>query len=105
MNRILLVVLVAVACKKSEPQGLPPAKDWGSGSSAAAQPAQPTNGQEMPANHPPMQPPAGGAPKTLAKLPDGKLALGPYAIAAPADWSEVPTTSQMRAGQFKIGDD
>src|SRR6185295_10195449 len=42
------------------------------------------------------------APKTLDKLPDGRLALGPFAVAAPADWTMKPITSSMRAADFVI---
>ena len=145
MRWIALVVLAGLACKKSEPQGLPPAKDW-SGSGGPASPApqpqagapqgdlppgHPPTGDQLPPGHPPTgdqlppghpatgdQPPAGvpaghppmagsgtGKAKTLAKLPGGKLALGPYALAVPAGWTEVPTTSDMRAAQFSIGKD
>lgn len=135
MKTIVLVAVVAIACKKSNPQGLPPAADWGSGSGSAASaqatpppdqqlpPNHPPTADQLPPNHPPTTPPGHppttppghspttpptaktGPAKSLAKLPGGKLALGPYAIATPAGWTEVPTTSDMRAAQFKIGSD
>lgn len=46
--------------------------------------------------------PAATAPKSLEKLPDGTLALGPFSLAAPADWTIKPTTSSMRAAQFEL---
>jgi hypothetical protein len=67
----------------------------------------------MPPGHPPMAGGGGGgggdiggtvpgktAPKTLEQLPDGKLALGPFAIDPPKDWTVKPTTSSMRAADF-----
>jgi hypothetical protein len=45
------------------------------------------------------------APKTLAKLPDGRLALGPFSVAAPAGWTEKPITSSMRAADFVLAAD
>ena len=40
--------------------------------------------------------------RSLDKLADGTLALGPFALAAPADWSAKPVTSSMRAADFVI---
>lgn len=42
------------------------------------------------------------APRSLEKLPDGRLALGPFSVAVPADWTEKPITSSMRAAQFTL---
>jgi len=43
-------------------------------------------------------------PTTLDKTSDGKLILGPFALAAPADWAVKPVTSSMRAAQFVLSD-
>jgi len=53
----------------------------------------------MPADHPPV-----ASTNTLTKLADGRYALGPYSVAVPAGWTEVATKSEMRAGQFMVGD-
>jgi hypothetical protein len=42
------------------------------------------------------------APKALEKLPDGQLAMGPFSLAAPADWTMKPITSNMRAADFQL---
>ncbi len=42
------------------------------------------------------------AARTLEKLPDGRLALGPFSIAAPAGWTEKPITSSMRTAHFVL---
>lgn len=42
------------------------------------------------------------APKTLEKLPDGRLALGPFSLALPAGWTEKPITSSMRTAHFVL---
>ncbi len=43
--------------------------------------------------------------KTLDKLPNGDLVLGPFAFALPKGWSEEPVSSSMRAAAFKVGAD
>jgi len=104
---LLIALLFVTSCKKTPPPGdMPPAKDW--------QPAKPAETTPPPANpHAGMDMSAGSAtpntvttepttPKTLDKLPDGQLALGPFSMAAPADWTVKPTTSSMRAGQFEL---
>src|SRR5262249_37537889 len=117
-----------LAGKKASADGMPPAQEWqasGWGTPpAATQPMPPghpgTSG--MPPGHPgtsgmpPGHPDTGGggmppnagampgktAPKTLEQLPDGKLALGPFALDAPKDWTAKPTTSSMRAADFVL---
>src|SRR5262249_15628939 len=42
------------------------------------------------------------APHALDKLPDGRLQLGPFTVAAPADWTNKPITSSMRAADFVL---
>ncbi|MCX5746061.1 MAG: hypothetical protein NT062_26585 [Proteobacteria bacterium] len=84
--------------------------------------AKPKSNDSLPPGHPPIDPNGGTGqmggsegdnhppvvaqtpPKTLDKLPDGRLGLGPIAITVPAGWTEVPTTSDMRYGQFAAGD-
>jgi hypothetical protein len=41
-------------------------------------------------------------PRTLEKLADNRRGLGPFSVAVPADWTEKPITSSMRAGQFQL---
>ena len=120
MTRALLIVLAfASACKKEPPKGdLPPATDWTGGGGSSGQSAA------VPGTPPPVNPhgmagdnPHAGAanphtssgalpeqtpPRTLEKLPDGKLSLGPFALAAPADWTLKPITSSMRAADFVL---
>ncbi len=38
--------------------------------------------------------------KSLEKLADGRVVLGPFTLVAPKEWSEKPVTSSMRAAQF-----
>jgi hypothetical protein len=111
---LLIALVFAVSCKKPPPAGdLPPAKDWQSakpgeigatpapGNPHAGQPGQP--GQPgMSAANPHAPASASTAPKTLDKLPDGRLALGPFSVAAPADWTIKPVTSSMRAADFLL---
>lgn len=42
------------------------------------------------------------APRTLEKRADGRVALGPFSMVVPAGWTENPSTSSMRAAQFKL---
>jgi len=38
--------------------------------------------------------------KSLEKLPDGRVVLGPFTLAPPKEWNEKPITSSMRSAQF-----
>lgn len=121
MKRALLLALVIVgSCKKDAPKGdLPPATDWQAGAgSATGAPmppgrANPHAGVDNP--HAGVDNPHAGisnphsgptaesvAPTSLEKLPDGRLALGPFSLAAPADWTAKPITSSMRAADFVL---
>jgi hypothetical protein len=62
--------------------------------------ANPHAGMDMSGGAGPM--PGKTAPKTLEKLPDGRLALGPFSVAAPAGWTEKPIMSSMRAADFVL---
>jgi hypothetical protein len=118
---LLIAVLFAVACKKSPPPGdLPPAHDWQSGQVAPSAQAAPANPHAGTGDNPHAgmatgdNPHAGMAgtphaatpqttqPKTLDKLPDGRLAMGPFSLAAPAGWTTKPVTSSMRAADFQL---
>jgi len=123
MTRALLIALVfASACKKEPIKGdLPPASDWsGANGSATANPhgdnpqaAAPVNphGDNPHGDNPhagmAANPHAGPvaepvAPRTLDKLADGRLQLGPFTVAAPADWTSKPVSSSMRAADFVL---
>ncbi len=66
------------------------------------------HGPDMAGGGNPHGAPAGGpvaektAAKTLEKLPDGRLALGPFSVAVPAGWTEKPITSSMRTAHFLL---
>ena len=127
---LALALAPSAACKKEPSKGLPPATEWsasaGQGSPAApgAAPAAPQAGEQANPHGPGMA--AGGnphagmdmsgagaagptaektGPRTLEKLPDGRLALGPFTLAAPAGWTEKPITSSMRAADFVLSTD
>jgi hypothetical protein len=121
-------VALGASCKKQPPKGdLPPATDWQSGTApagsnapATAAPPNPHAGVDNPhagvdnphagvdnphagmAGDPHGGVPAQTGPKTLDKLGDGRLALGPFSIVAPADWTTKPVTSSMRAADFVL---
>jgi hypothetical protein len=121
MTRCALLIALASAlvlgtsCKKQTPKGdLPPATDWQSGSApagsngpAATAPPNPHAGTDNPhagmAGDPHGGPmPGQTAPKTLDKLADGRLALGPFSVVPPSDWATKPVTSSMRAADFVL---
>jgi hypothetical protein len=119
MNRCALLIALAftTSCKKDQPKGdLPPATDWQSGTQApgakppGAAPANPHAGMGSDNPHAGMgsdNPHAGvvaepTGPKTLEKLADGRFAMGPFSLAAPADWTMKPITSNMRAADFQL---
>jgi len=111
---LLLAVLLVASCKKAPPKGdLPPATDWQAGSQApaAAPPTaaapnphagMPNPHAGMPGGSPPGAVPEQTAPRTLEKQPDGRLAMGPFTVAAPADWTSKPITSSMRVADFVL---
>jgi hypothetical protein len=127
MRWLVLAPLVFLACKKDSADGMPPAQQWQASPPSGS--VAPPGGNQMPPGHPdtgqmpPGHPGPGGmphghpggpsgdtagpmpgktAPKTLEQLPDGKLALGPFAVDVPKDWTAKPTTSSMRAADFVL---
>lgn len=116
------ILALGASCKKQTPRGdLPAATDWQSGtapggSNGAATPAPPNPHAGTDNPHAGMDNPhagmAGGphggpvpeqtGPKTLDKLADGRLALGPFSIVPPSDWAAKPVTSNMRAADFVL---
>jgi hypothetical protein len=125
LRRALLIALVfASACKKQPSQGdLPPATNWQAASGAKpSETARPNPHAGMAGDNPHAgmagdNPHAGMAgdnphgsmpaqtqPHTLDKLPDGRLAMGPFSLAAPASWTMKPITSSMRAADFMVSD-
>ena len=126
-HALVIVAALAVSCKKQPPKGdLPPATDWSGGASTGKAPANPHGDMASPGGEPanphgdmaspggePANPhgdvggPGGSVPEktpptTLEKLPDGSLALGPFAVTPPADWKMKPTTSNMRVAAFDL---
>jgi len=114
--------LLALACKSdppapaAEPSASPPnphaasganphvvgPSGAASGSPSAVMPAAHGQPGAAPNAHgtPPMA--AQMAPRALEKLPDGRVALGPFSMEAPAAWVEKPSTSSMRAAQYQM---
>lgn len=115
---LLAALVFSASCKKQPPQGdLPPATDWKpSEPSAGGKPQQapPNPHGDMGANphgdmgggnpHGDMPAPAQTEPHGLEKLPDGRLALGPFSLTPPASWTVKPVTSSMRAADFVLSD-
>jgi hypothetical protein len=113
----LALALACAACKKDSSGRLPPATDWNQADPAPTSPhASPhasPHGPGVPGGHPPVDTSGGHGgvvpqktpPRTLEKLPGGRLALGPFSLAPPAGWTEQAITSSMRAAQFAIPGD
>ncbi len=131
---VAAVLAALTSCKKDTPNGLPPSTDWksatpggnvdpGVGNTAPTDPSNPHAGIDMgggPAtgNMPndsihsgvatgsdqPNTMPEKTPPTTLDKTADGKLVLGPFALAEPAGWTAKPVTSSMRAAQFVLSE-
>jgi hypothetical protein len=121
-HALLIALVFAASCKKQSPKGdLPPATDWQSGKAVTAPAAagNPHGTADPHADgadpHAGMADPHGGtagsphgtvpqqtAPKALDKLADGRVALGPFSMVAPAGWTTKPVTSSMRAADFLL---
>jgi hypothetical protein len=102
-HALVIAVVFSMSCKKAPPKGdLPPAADWGSSKPPAATTPPPNPHAGMPADDPHAPVAEKTAPKALEKLPDGGLAMGPFSLTAPADWTIKPVTSNMRAADFQL---
>lgn len=104
---VWIALLFLAACHKEPPKGdLPPASPPPA-PSAQGSDANPHAGMSP---HGGTSSPHGGSmggaqpteARSLDKLPDGKLGLGPFALAVPADWTAKPVTSSMRAADFVL---
>jgi hypothetical protein len=100
MRPALIAILFLAACKNDPSQASPP------------QPLTPI-GPADPSNTAPVAAPAAPAtahgdtprqtePRALAKLPDGRVALGPFSMLVPPGWVEQPSTSSMRAAHYRL---
>ena len=104
---LVIALLFAASCKKSPPPGdLPPATGWQETKPAATTPP-PGNphagmGTGMSGGNPHVPAAEATAPKTLEKSADGRLAMGPFSLVAPADWTAKPVKSNMRAADFQL---
>jgi hypothetical protein len=102
---VVFDLLCGISCKKTPPAGdLPPVKDWQTDKAAATTPppANPHAGMGMSSSNPHAQAAGVPPPKPLEKSPDGQLTMGPFSLAAPADWTIKPVTSGMRAADFQL---
>jgi hypothetical protein len=128
---LVIAVLFAMSCKKEAPKGdLPPPSGSSGAAAEPAAKTAPTDPAAAATGSAPSDPHAGAAPsdphagaapsnphagmggnptvpektapRTLEKLPDGSVGLGPFAITPPADWTAKPSTSSMRAAIFEL---
>lgn len=100
MRHVLGVLLIASACKSQSSAPSPEGTVAHAGSTGMGAPSAARALNPAPANH--GVPPSATAPRTLEKLPDGRVALGPFALQIPSGWTEQPSTSNMRAAQFQL---
>jgi hypothetical protein len=104
----LVTLLLAVACKNDPAPEASPAKPAanspapGADSPHAPGATAPTAGALPPNAHGTNPMTAQTAPRALEKRADGRVALGPFSMVIPAGWTENPSTSSMRAAQFKL---
>jgi hypothetical protein len=98
---LTLSLVFVFACKKEQQSGLAPAKDWSG--SGGPDPLVDVNRPKVvvpsdPDPHRQMK----GTANPLEKQPDGSFTMGPFSLAAPADWKVKPLSSGMRAGDFDL---
>jgi hypothetical protein len=126
VGALSLSVVVGPACKRDNSSGLPPATEWQTAKDPAPEPVAADPGQANPhgngmsnphANVPGMGDPSGTNPhgngpmaektdpRTLQKLPDGRLLLGPFAFKLPDGWTPKPVTSTMRVADLQMAPD
>jgi len=94
------VLLLLVACK-SEASKASVASPSGDNPHAALPAAAPSSGGAVVSTSGGLMP-TQTAPRILDKLSDGRVALGPFSLKVPADWTEKPSVSNMRAAQFEL---
>jgi hypothetical protein len=103
-NRFTLAALLLATACKNDPQPSP---------SAVTQSAQPAAAAPAAASASPQASAASNAhgtkpalvqipPRSLEKRADGRSMLGPFSVVFPADWTEKPSNSAMRAAQFQL---
>ena len=103
---VLVTFLIVGSCAKKPPPG-----DLPSAAGTAASSATPGASETPPGA--PTAPPAASSsphgataaptpPRTLEALPDGRLAMGPFSLVAPAGWKVMPVTSNMRVAAFQL---
>jgi len=120
MNRIAIAALLLAAACKNDPQPAPSSATPGAEPSSATPASAPSaanphatganphaagaapQGASPPNAHGTPPSAAQTAPRTLEKRADGRVALGPFSMVVPAGWTENPSTSSMRAAQFRL---
>jgi hypothetical protein len=101
---LLLAVAGSVACKK-DPEPTPePSQSAAPAAPSSAPPGHPptTGAPAAPFAHGTDPKLAQTPPRALEKLADGRTQLGPFTLQVPADWTEKPSTSGMRAAQYQL---
>ena len=100
MRHLAPAVLLLLAACKSEASKAEVASP-GSDNPHAALPAAPSPHSEVVSTSGGLMP-TQTAPRILDKLAAGRVALGPFSLQVPADWTEKPSVSNMRAAQFEL---
>jgi len=100
---VLVALLFAVSCKKQPVAGdLPPAAKPAPVETTASPPQPGSTGPQAGSASPHSFAAEKTPPRTLEALADGRLAMGPFSLVAPAGWTVVPVTSNMRAANFQL---
>lgn len=101
---LLLAVAGSLACKKDPEPAPEPSHSAPQSATPAAPPGHPptTGAPAAPFAHGTDPKLAQTPPRALEKLADGRTQLGPFTLQVPADWTEKPSTSGMRAAQYQL---
>ncbi|HKO92388.1 MAG TPA: hypothetical protein VJU61_14595 [Polyangiaceae bacterium] len=101
MRHLVPAVLLLLAACKSEASKAEVASQSSDNPHAALPSALPSGHSEVVSTSGGLMP-TQTAPRILDKLTDGRVALGPFSLQVPADWTEKPSVSNMRAAQFEL---
>jgi hypothetical protein len=101
---LLLAVAGSLACKKDPEPAPEPSHSAPQSATPAAPPGHPptTGAPAAPFAHGTDPKLAQTPPRALEKLADGRTQLGPFTLQVPADWTEKPSASGMRAAQYQL---
>ncbi len=99
VHRPLAISLLAIACKTATPE---PSPTSSASLAATPQPAAAHETAALPATPVHGVAESAAAAQPLDKLPNGRVGIGPFAVQVPADWTELPRSSNMRSAHYEL---